>query len=55
MKYVRGLPQTNNDLSKALLDAGWQRLKEPQRFTLTILYSMPIAIIVLVLELLLLI
>lgn len=45
MKFATKVPQSDKKISEALLKDGWKRLKEPKNLAISILISMPIAII----------
>lgn len=50
MKYVNKIPTTDLELKKQLLDRGWRKIKEPSNLVLAVLYSFPIAIVMLIIE-----
>lgn len=50
MKFIRKLPSENKEMSAKLIENGWSKLKEPSNLGITILYSLPISVILMILD-----
>lgn len=50
MKYKNRMPATDEELSRSLIKNGWIKIREPESIGLAILYSLPIAVLILIIE-----
>jgi hypothetical protein len=41
LKFVKNIPPADKALSEKLLNAGWQKIKEPKNLLMAILFSVP--------------
>lgn len=51
MKYIKSIPKENEQITSEYIHKGWKLLKEPSSLAVTILISMPIAIILMLITL----
>ena len=50
MRYIKKIPPTDKLFCESLLSSGWKKLKEPANIRTAIIYSLPFAILVSVIE-----